>query len=44
MARRGRPEPEEEPTEDIDAGVEEGAPAGAEFVPEATHKAKSDVY
>jgi hypothetical protein len=30
-------------TEDI--GVEqEGAPAGAEFVPEASHKPKSDVY
>jgi hypothetical protein len=46
MARRGKPDPEEEEvTEDIEAEVvEEGSPAGAEFVPEATHKAKSDVY
>ena len=45
MARRGRSEPQDEDvTEDMEAEVEEGAPAGAEFVPEATHKAKSDVY
>ena len=46
MARRGRNEPQDEDvTEDLEAEVvEEGAPAGAEFVPEATHKAKSDVY
>lgn len=44
MARRGRQEePEEEVTEDMEA-QEEASPAGAEFVPEATHKPKSDVY
>ena len=44
MARRKRNE-EEEVTEEVEGTVEEeGAPAGAEFVPEATHKAKSDVY
>jgi hypothetical protein len=44
MARRGRQdEPEEEVTEDMEA-QDEGSPAGAEFVPEATHKPKSDVY
>ena len=43
MARRGRDESEEEVTEDMEA-QEEASPAGAEFVPEATHKPKSDVY
>jgi hypothetical protein len=43
MARRGRDE-EEEVTEGIDPQEEEGSPAGAEFVPEASHKPKSDVY
>ena len=44
MARRGgQEEPEEEVTEDMEA-QEEASPAGAEFVPEATHKPKSDVY
>jgi len=42
MARRGRQEePEEEFSEEVQ---EEASPAGAEFVPEATHKPKSDVY
>ncbi|HEX7896185.1 MAG TPA: hypothetical protein VF950_00290 [Planctomycetota bacterium] len=44
MARRGRDESEEEVTEDMAATEEEASPAGAEFVPEATHKPKSDVY
>ena len=49
MARRGRPQPEEEnPEEEVTEGIEpqeeEGSPAGAEFVPEASHKPKSDVY
>ena len=48
MARRGRPEPEEEnveETESIEASeAEEAAPAATEFVPEQTHKPKSDVY
>ena len=43
MARRGRDQSEEEVTEDVEV-QEEASPAGAEFVPEATHKAKSDVY
>ena len=48
MARRGQPapEPEEEnveETESMDA-AEEAAPAATEFVPEQTHKPKSDVY
>ena len=44
MARRGRQEePEEDVTEEVEA-QEEASPAGAEFVPEATHKPKSDVY
>jgi hypothetical protein len=50
MARRGQPA-EEEPVEDTeameaaDAGEsEEAAPAATEFVPEQTHKPKSDVY
>ncbi len=33
----------DEETEDIDL-QQESAPAGAEFVPEASHKPKSDVY
>jgi hypothetical protein len=46
MARRGRPEPEEENVEDTEAmeATEEAAPAATEFVPEQTHKPKSDVY
>ena len=47
MARRGRPEPEEEANvEDTEAmeNAEEAAPAATEFVPEQTHKPKSDVY
>jgi len=47
MARRGRPEPEEENVEDteaMEAEAEEAAPAATEFVPEQTHKPKSDVY
>lgn len=48
MARRPKPqddEPQEEVTEEVEAAVEEeAAPAGAEFVPEAAHKPKSDVY
>ena len=48
MARRGRPEPEEEnveETESIEATeAEEAASAATEFVPEQTHKPKSDVY
>lgn len=47
MARRGQPAPEEEEnveeTESMDA-AEEAAPAATEFVPEQTHKPKSDVY
>lgn len=47
MARRGRPEPEEEEnveeTEAMEA-TEEAAPAATEFVPEQAHKPKSDVY
>src|SRR3982750_750418 len=37
---------EEEITEDIESveGQEEAAPAATEFVPEQTHKPKSDVY
>lgn len=43
MARRKKDE--EEVTEEIEETVEEEvSPAGAEFVPEATHKPKSDVY
>jgi len=48
MARRGaQPPPEEEnveETEAMEASEEEAAPAATEFVPEQTHKAKSDVY
>lgn len=46
MARRGQPEPEEENVEDTEAleATEEAAPAATEFVPEQTHKPKSDVY
>ncbi|MBV8879744.1 MAG: hypothetical protein JO332_07270, partial [Planctomycetaceae bacterium] len=49
MARRGQPEPEEEgnveETESVEAvEAEEAAPAATEFVPEQTHKPKSDVY
>ena len=48
MARRGaQPPPEEEnveETEAMDATEEEAAPAATEFVPEQTHKPKSDVY
>lgn len=47
MARRGQPEPEEEANvEDTEAmeATEEAAPAATEFVPEPTHKPKSDVY
>src|SRR5436305_13793316 len=47
MARRGQPAPEEEPveeTEAMEAAEEEAAPAATEFVPEQTHKPKSDVY
>ena len=46
MARRGRPAPEEENVEDTEAmeATEEAAPAATEFVPEQTHKPKSDVY
>lgn len=49
MARRGQPEPEEEgnveETEAVEAAeAEEAAPAATEFVPEQTHKPKSDVY
>jgi len=48
MARRGQqPAPEEENVEDteaMEATEEEAAPAATEFVPEQTHKPKSDVY
>jgi hypothetical protein len=46
MARRGQPAPEEENVEDTEAmdNAEEAAPAATEFVPEQTHKPKSDVY
>jgi hypothetical protein len=48
MARRGQqPPPEEEnveETEAMEAAEEEAAPAATEFVPEQTHKPKSDVY
>jgi len=46
MARRGQPAPEEENVEDTEAmeASEEAAPAATEFVPEQTHKPKSDVY
>ena len=46
MARRGHPAPEEENVEDTEAmeSAEEAAPAATEFVPEQTHKPKSDVY
>ena len=44
MARRKKEE-EEEVTEEVTEAVEEeAAPAGAEFVPEAAHKPKSDVF
>jgi len=43
MARRGRPQQQEEATEGIEP-AEDAAPAGAEFVPEAALKPKSDVY
>lgn len=44
--RNKREEPqEEEVTEEVTEAVEEEvSPAGAEFVPEAAHKPKSDVY
>ena len=42
MARRGRND--DDVTEGIEAQEEEGSAAGAEFVPEASHKPKSDVY
>ena len=46
MARRGQPAPEEENVDDTEAmdNAEEAAPAATEFVPEQTHKPKSDVY
>src|SRR6185503_6492078 len=46
MARRGRPEPEEENVEETESmeAAEDAAPADTEFVPEQTHKPKSDVY
>ena len=48
MARRGRPEPEEENVEETEsmeaAEAEEAAPAATEFVPEQASKPKSDVY
>ena len=46
MARRGQPAPQEENVEDTEAmeSAEEAAPAATEFVPEQTHKPKSDVY
>ena len=47
MARRGQPAPqEEENVEDTEAmeATEDAAPAATEFVPEQTHKPKSDVY
>jgi hypothetical protein len=46
MARRGQPAPEEENVEDTESmeAAEEAAPAATEFVPEQTHKPKSDVY
>ena len=47
MARRGQPAPQEENVEDteaMEASEEEAAPAATEFVPEQTHKPKSDVY
>ena len=48
MARRNQPaeEPEEvtEDTEAMEEAQEEAAPAATEFVPEQTHKPKSDVY
>jgi hypothetical protein len=47
MARRGaQPPPEEENVEETEAmeAEEEAAPAATEFVPEQTHKPKSDVY
>jgi hypothetical protein len=48
MARRGQPapEPEEESVEETESmdAAEEAAPAATEFVPEQTHKPKSDVY
>jgi len=42
MARKRKQE--EEATEDMEQAEEAAAPAGHEFVPEATHKPKSDVY
>src|SRR5438105_1991630 len=47
MARRGQPAPqEEENVDDTEAmeASEDAAPAATEFVPEQTHKPKSDVY
>jgi hypothetical protein len=46
MARRKQEEPEEvtEDTEAMEEAQEEAAPAATEFVPEQTHKPKSDVY
>ena len=49
MARRGRPDPEEENVEETESmeateEAEEAAPAATEFVPEQASKPKSDVY
>ena len=50
MARRGRPQPEDENVEETESmeaaeeGAEEAAPAATEFVPEQASKPKSDVY
>lgn len=44
MARRRKPAEDEEVTEGIEPQEEQPAPAGAEFVPEAAHRPKSDVY
>jgi len=43
MARR-RKAADEEVTEGMEPQEEQGAPAGAEFVPEAAHRPKSDVF
>jgi len=45
MARRGQEDENVEDTESMEAAeAEEAAPAATEFVPEQTHKPKSDVY
>ena len=49
MARRGRPQPEDENVEETESmeateEAEEAAPAATEFVPEQASKPKSDVY